>query len=134
MQEKLDPPLLDENMVAEFLKRFTPLPASKAKEEEIKQLKRKFEEQEVKIKEMGRYTRMILEERDELRKDRQEAWDALKEERKALKNMTERKNGYRMLSRGTKRRRDAGAEHLWSDESDSEEEIPREMKIKYHAY
>jgi len=34
---------------------------------------------------------MIIKERDELSKDRQEAWDAFKDERRMLRDMTERK-------------------------------------------
>ncbi|KAH7400414.1 hypothetical protein BKA64DRAFT_708094 [Cadophora sp. MPI-SDFR-AT-0126] len=129
--ENIEWPLVDESVVAEILKRFAPPPGSKLQEEEVQHLKSKVEEQEAKFKEMGRYTQVLLKERDELRKDRQEAWDALKEERKLMRNMTERKNVYKGLLRGTKRRRDLGAEILSSDESDSEEGIPAQMKKRY---
>ncbi|KAK0108638.1 hypothetical protein ONS95_003431 [Cadophora gregata] len=126
--------LLDESVVAAIVKRFSSHSTTSApQDQEVKSLKLKIKEQQARIKEISRYTEVLLKERDELRKDRHDAWEALRDGRTALRNMTDRKNEYKRILRGTKRKRSARVVDDTSDDSgsDSEEEIPAVMKKRY---
>ena len=132
-EEEYGAPIVDESVIMEFAKRFFPASTASAEHEEIQQLKLRIEEQEAKMREMARYTEMIRKERDELRKDRQEAWEALADERRELRSVTERKERYKRLLKNNRRSRHTRAGDCTSEESDSEEEIPAQMKMRYEV-
>jgi len=61
----------------------------------------------------------------------QEAWDALKDERRMLRDMTERKERCKRMVTDNRRSGHTGAGDCTSKESDSEEDIPARMNKRY---